>query len=184
MYIIVDFGEPSINNIQLILTKLNKKSIIIKYNDKIPRIRITAIILSGGPNHVYCDNAAKFPIISNSIPVLAICYGMELITIQNNGLVENVGKEIGCYNVYHIWNDPLYKNISNPMKTYLNHTDSVTQIPKGFMVNAITEHGIIAGLTNFNKHYCVMFHPEKYPDDIMNVRIFENFIEICENNTN
>lgn len=101
------------------------------------------IILSGGPSSVYDEHAPKCdPEIWNlGIPILGVCYGMQLMVKQLGGNVERADRgEYGKAAI--VINDPtdLLTNVENSSIMWMSHGDSVTQMPDGFKLLAHTDN--------------------------------------------
>ena len=121
-------------------------------------------ILSGGPSSVYeegapvCDPA----IWDLGIPVLGVCYGMQLMVQQLGGRVEAAGR--GEYGKAPLWvDDPtdLLTNVENGSTMWMSHGDSVIDLPPGFSGLAHTENTPAAAVADHRRRlYGVQFHPE------------------------
>ncbi|MDR0935818.1 MAG: glutamine-hydrolyzing GMP synthase [Oscillospiraceae bacterium] len=113
------------------------------------------IILTGGPNSVYAEGSQRFDpeILNLGVPVLGICYGMQLIAHYSGGVVKPAEKsEFGVF-------DCTYKG--NTIKALMSHGDCVTSLPEGFSVTGFTENCPIAAFENpAAKLYGMQFHPE------------------------
>ena len=145
------------------------------------------IILSGGPHSVYEENSPKIDksIFDLGIPVLGICYGMQLMVTLLGGKVvpaeENKGREYGKAIASFDTKSPLFKGIPNKSVAWMSHGDHTASIPNGFKVIATTKNCEYAGIFNKEKNfYGVQFHPEvqhtKYGKEIM-----RNFLtDICK----
>ncbi len=139
-----------------------------------------AIILSGGPATVTSD---KSPVISrrlfdSGIPILGICYGMQLTAKVLGGKVESSSKrEYGHSYVSTESKSALFKGISCRINAWMSHGDRVLELPPGFKVIARTGNAPIAAMSNSRKKiYGVQFHPEVVhtPEG---KKILDNFIK-------
>jgi GMP synthase (glutamine-hydrolysing) len=142
------------------------------------------IILSGGPNSVYAENAfhCDREIFNLGIPVLGICYGMQLMTFLFGGVVEKATHREYGKAVLKVENESnLYKELPAEQIVWMSHGDLVKGIPDGFTVDATSASCPIAGMSNeAKKFYGVQFHPEvrhsEYGNDLL-----KNFVfEVCE----
>ena len=135
-----------------------------------------AIIFSGGPNSVWSEKAFAFDpaLFQLNIPVLGICYGMQLICHYYGGEVSpNSKKEYGENEVIVDTSDLLFKNMEKKQMTLMSHGDTVVEVPNGFKINA-TSGEMIAGIScPQEKIYGLQFHPE--------VDLTTNGIQIIEN---
>lgn len=168
--IIINYGNTSANNISKILTQLNVLH-ILQDPYTIPTYdvlnKVTHIILSGGPKHVY-DDEHELPlwVIEMNIPVLAICYGMQLVAHHFGGTIVRNDIEKGIVNVIELSNQ-----VINPR--WMNRYDQVIQLPSQFTITAITESKHIAAYTDYIKWFCYQYHPEV---EIIDINLFINFL--------
>jgi GMP synthase (glutamine-hydrolysing) len=140
-------------------------------------------ILSGGPASVYDAGAPLAPpyIYESHLPVLGICYGMQVITKQLGGEVARGARNEYGYAVLHI-NDadsPLFANLPDSITVWMSHGDRIERLPPGFNALAYTENSPVAVLGNSKDIFGLQFHPEVVhtPEG---KTILRNFIyEIC-----
>lgn len=169
MIIILDYGTKYLEKV---LEYIKGSTIILDYKTDIETIKKygpKGIIISGSPYHVYNDDSPKLSsdIIELGIPILGICYGMQLIVHTYKGIVSKMLEiEQGefCTSTMIINDDSVNKNIfSNIPKLSLvemRHFDAVTQVPDNFIITANTKT-CIAAIKHKEKHiYGVQFHPE------------------------
>jgi len=124
----------------------------------------SGIIISGGPESVYGPKAPKFDseIFSCGIPVLGICYGMQLLNYHLGGVVsKKETREDGVFHVEIVTKSILFDGISSPSRVLLTHGDSVIEIAPDLEVVALSPEGIPSALQHKTKPlYGVQFHPE------------------------
>ncbi|HOQ08195.1 MAG TPA: glutamine-hydrolyzing GMP synthase, partial [Clostridiales bacterium] len=142
-----------------------------------------AIILSGGPESVWSDSALKYDdrIFSLNVPILGICYGMQLINHHFGGTVSpGVRKEYGESRIETEEGCPLFDGIEEPAQTVLmSHGDSVEKLAPGFKVAARSGNVIAAIYNEDLKIYGVQFHPEVDLTE-NGKKMLENFLrKIC-----
>ena len=142
------------------------------------------IILTGGPANVYDEDSPKCSkeIFELGIPILGICYGMQLTAHLLGGKVETAGKEeYGVYSANLNCNSRIYNGFEEKNDFLMSHFDKVTSVPEGFIINASTETTPIAGMQNEEKNiYGVQFHPEVELSR-NGIQIFKNFLfDICK----
>ena len=125
------------------------------------------IILSGGPSSVYEKNSPKIDraIFDLGIPVLGICYGMQLMVTLLGGKVlpaqDSKGREYGKAIASFDAKCPLFKDLPSKSIAWMSHGDHTEKIPEGFEVSAATKNCDIAAIFNKSKNfYGVQFHPE------------------------
>lgn len=165
---VIDFGGLYKGLIASIVRNCNVYAQILPSNTSVEKIRDLApigIILTGGPHSVYKENAPRVPaqLFELGIPVLGICYGMQLMAYTLGGTVEpcNV-KECGSTLTYvDDENCPIFSGIKNETHMLMSHSDCVSALPEGFHVVAHTENCEIASMSDESrKLYGVQFHPE------------------------
>lgn len=149
------------------------------------------IILSGGPNSVTEGDAPRAPqsVFSLGIPVLGICYGMQTMTEQLGGKVEN-GKvrEFGYAEIRVHSDTVLLDGMSDfvnsdgcaMLKVWMSHGDKINQMPSGFRLMASTDNCPIAGMADETRNlYALQFHPE-VTHTLQGKAILERFVhKIC-----
>ncbi|MCX8054176.1 MAG: glutamine-hydrolyzing GMP synthase [Ignavibacteria bacterium] len=184
--VILDFGSQYTQIIARKIRELNVYAEIYPFSidiDTIKAISPKGIILSGGPSSVYSENAPipKFDVFSLGVPVLGICYGLQLIAYQLGGEVNKAAKrEYGRANLIVDKSDLIFEGVSQNSQVWMSHGDSLTKIPDGFEIIAHTENAPIAAIRNQEKKiYGVQFHPEVH-HSLDGVKILENFVrKIC-----
>jgi GMP synthase (glutamine-hydrolysing) len=125
----------------------------------------TGIILSGGPNSVYDDNAPLAdPKIFDIAPVLGICYGMQLIAhIEGGEVIRTNRREYGRAEMRVLEPKALFAGFTKgePVTTWMSHGDHIEKAPKGYVVTAESNNNPIAGFRHEKRPiYAVQFHPE------------------------
>lgn len=144
-------------------------------------INPSAIILSGGPASVGTSNAPTLhtDILTLGIPILAICYGMQLITQQLDGVLEySQTREYGPAELRFIEDSPLWDGLKhkNFSRIWMSHGDTVKVPPSGFTTIGSTNALEIAAMADdIRKIYAVQFHPEVHHSEDGN-QIIHNFL--------
>ena len=148
--------------------------------------KIKGIILSGGPSSVTKSKYQRVPkyIFSKNIPVLGICYGLQLIAKLYGGKIKSSNKrrEFGRAFVFKKSRSLLTKNFFSPkVAVWMSHEDAVVKLPKGFKSVAFTKDSKLTIIENKKKNiYGVQFHPEVTHTD-NGKKIFKNFLfSICK----
>lgn len=151
--------------------------------EEVKEIDPVGIIFTGGPNSVYAENAPTIDkgIFELGIPILGICYGMQLLSKLLGGNVGTcVKSEYGIIDIDFNLNCVLFKGLRAKGKVLMSHTDMVTELPTGLVSVAQTELCSNAAVEYREKHiYGVQFHPEveNTPDGN---KIITNFLkEVC-----
>ncbi|GFR35344.1 glutamine-hydrolyzing GMP synthase [Thermobrachium celere] len=167
LVLIIDFGGQYNQLIARRVRACGVYSEIVPYTvtiEDIKRKSPSAIIFTGGPNSVYEDGAPRVDreIFELNIPILGICYGMQLAAFMLGGEVKKADKrEYGNTTVVVDSNNDLFKNIPKESIMWMSHTDYVANLPEGFKNIAYTDSCINAAMANIDKKiYGVQFHPE------------------------
>ncbi|MGB3494077.1 MAG: glutamine-hydrolyzing GMP synthase [Elainellaceae cyanobacterium] len=167
MIVILDFGSQYSELIARRIRETQVYSEVLSYRttaEQLRQLNPRGIILSGGPSSVYDERAPHCdPEIWNlGLPILGVCYGMQLMVQQLGGEVKRADRgEYGKASL-HI-DDPtdLLTNVKDGSTMWMSHGDSVTQLPEGFDLLAHTENTPCAAIANHErKLYGVQFHPE------------------------
>jgi GMP synthase (glutamine-hydrolysing) len=187
MLVILDFGSQYSELIARRIRETQVYSEVLSYRTTAAELRQLnpkGIILSGGPSSVYdasapqCDPA----IWELGIPVLGVCYGMQLMVQQLGGGVERADRaEYGKASL--LIDDPtdLLTNVEEGTTMWMSHGDSVTNLPTGFEILAHTQNTPCAAIAEHTrKFYGVQFHPEVV-HSIGGQALIRNFVyHICE----
>jgi GMP synthase (glutamine-hydrolysing) len=184
--LILDFGSQYT---QLIARKIRELGVyceIFPYNinlDKIVSINPKGIVLSGGPRSVtesdapVCDEG----IFNLNIPVLGICYGLQLITkLYKGNIVKSKKREYGKAHIFLDERDILLKGLQNGDVVWMSHQDRILKMPEGFKTLAHSDNSPYAAIRSIKGHvYGVQFHPEVHHTQ-KGKRILKNFLyKIC-----
>ena len=187
LILILDFYGQYNQLIARRVRECNVYSEIVPFNTEIEKIKEKnpkGIIFTGGPSSVYAENAPKCnPEIFNlGIPILGICYGMQLMTHVLGGRVKRADKrEYGNTNVNFEGDSKLFEGFGNSNDCLMSHTDFVESLPEGFEKIGYTNHCPNAAMQNTTKNfYGIQFHPE-VNDTNRGTEILKNFVyNICE----
>lgn len=183
--LVVDFGAQYARLIARRVRELKVYSEIVPHTvtaEEIKRRKPKGIILSGGPASVYAEKAPSLDteIYELGIPILGICYGMQLMARDLGGRVEKTGKsEYGPTSLRVTAEDSvLFKDLPEEQTVWMSHRDSVVGLREGFKVTSVTEGSVIASFENPEKgFYAVQFHPEvvhtKYGKEILKNFVYE-----------
>jgi GMP synthase (glutamine-hydrolysing) len=165
--VILDFGSQFAQLIARRVRELNVYSELLPHDtpwSEIERRAPKAIILSGGPSSVY-DTDAPRPdpaIWSGRIPVLGICYGLQLMAHELGGEVAPSAKrEYGPASVQITSEDGLFRGIDREQPVWMSHGDTILRPPDGFTPVAQSDSSAFAGLVDPSRNlYGIQFHPE------------------------
>lgn len=183
--VILDYGSQYTQLIARRARELGVYSIILPYRasaSKIAAYNPRGIILSGGPNSVYDTEAPALnaAVRTLDIPVLGICYGLQLLTLEHSGTVESAAtREYGKARlVLKHQSDILLSDYDNSV-VWMSHGDHVAAPPAGFHVTATSQDGIVCGIEDSERRlYGLQFHPEVAHSQYGR-QILENFIGVC-----
>ncbi len=167
MLAILDFGSQYSELIARRIRETEVYSEVLSYRtsaEQLRQLNPKGIILSGGPNSVYDSGAPHCDpeIWSLGIPVLGVCYGMQLMVQQLGGRVERADRaEYGKAALYIDDPTDLLTNVEDGSIMWMSHGDSVTAMPPGFEILAHTDNTPNAAIADHaRKLYGVQFHPE------------------------
>ncbi|WP_373525817.1 glutamine-hydrolyzing GMP synthase [Nostoc sp.] len=187
LIVILDFGSQYSELIARRIRETQVYSEVLSHRTTSAHLRQLnpkGIILSGGPNSVYGDNAPYCdPEIWNlGIPILGVCYGMQLMVNQLGGEVAKAERgEYGKASLYIDDPTDLLTNVEDGTTMWMSHGDSVIQMPPRFELLAHTENTPCAAIAHHEKKfYGVQFHPEVV-HSIGGIALIRNFVyHICD----
>ena len=162
---IIDFGSQYTQLITRRSRELGHASEIMTVDDCFERLakglRPSAFVLSGGPNSIFEDDTEYNKIFDTQLPLLGICYGMQIISNHFGGTVERgIQGEYGLAKV-HSEGQTAFTKIKGSFNTWMSHFDHVTIVPAGFETILKSDNGLIAGIENKEtKVMGLQFHPE------------------------
>lgn len=178
--IILDFGSQYNQLIARRIRELGVYSEVLPFDTPLAEILTkapTGIILSGGPSSVNIENSRLVDqeLFAQNIPILGICYGMQLTTHMLGGMVKKGEKgEYGKATLSISKTNALFSGVNSRSTVWMSHFDEVHEVPAGFEINA--ESDVIAAISDEQKKiYCVQFHPEVSHTD-EGAKMIENFV--------
>jgi len=185
--LVLDFGSQYT---QLIARKLRESGVyteVVPYREKLEDIKARkpqGIILSGGPASVYAPDAYKPDegIWELGLPILGICYGMQLITQHFGGSVIPADHHEYGKAKLHIEDaqTPIFKDVEQDSIVWMSHGDRAERLPDGFKVVGTSENSPYAAIANEEANiYAFQFHPEVH-HSVEGVKMLKNFAKyIC-----
>jgi len=184
--LILDFGSQYTQLIARRVREQNVFSEIHPYNTDLSKFRdrrLKGIILSGGPSSVYEEAAPRIgkEIFELNLPVLGICYGLQLMTFLNGGkVVQADEKEYGPAQIEICEDSLLFSGVPSGSGVWMSHGDKVLTLPDGFKAIAKTENAPYAAIQHqVQPMFGLQFHPE-VTHTPMGSRIFHNFLfSVC-----
>ncbi|MDP6795722.1 MAG: glutamine-hydrolyzing GMP synthase [Verrucomicrobiota bacterium] len=185
--VILDFGSQYTQVIARRIRECKVYSTIIHYNTPAPdiaKMSPSGIILSGGPSSVYAKNAPlpDKEIFKLGVPVLGICFGLQVMARFLKGKVERGRKREygkGTLRVRDI-RCRLFEGLARELQVWNSHGDKLTRLPGGFKAVATTENSGFAAIENArSRFYGLQFHPEVVHTP-KGKKIISNFVyKIC-----
>ena len=191
--VVLDFGSQYT---QIIARKLRESGVyseIVPYNESIEDIMARTpkgIILSGGPASVYASDSyhPDSTIFDLGLPILGICYGMQLIAQHFGGsVIPATSHEYGKAKLDIIVENEIFKDTQSGQIVWMSHGDRVESIPSGFEKIAISENSPYAAIADTNRNiYAFQFHPEVYHSECGSklLKNFAKYICGCESTWN
>ncbi|WP_370741315.1 glutamine-hydrolyzing GMP synthase [Longirhabdus pacifica] len=187
LIVVLDFGGQYNQLIARRIRDLGVYSELLPYNTSLEVIKEKkpkGIVFSGGPASVYGE---KSPLVDPGIydlgiPILGICYGMQMMSHQLDGQVQAADKrEYGKAIVQFQDDYPLTAGLENDQQVWMSHSDLVVKPPEGFNIDASTEHAPIAAMSRADKQwFAVQFHPEVMHTTYGNDMIRNYLYNICQ----
>ena len=185
--IILDFYSQFNQLIARRVRECNVYSEVLPYDtpiEKIKELNPKGIIFTGGPASVYEEDAPTCDkeIFNLGVPILGICYGMQLMSETLGGKVQKgTKKEYGETEVNLDNTSLLFDGFDKTNICLMSHTDLVKDLPNGFNIIANTSNCAIAGIENKEKgFYGIQFHPE-VNNTVNGTKIIRNFLyNICK----
>lgn len=186
MVLVVDFGGQYNQLIARRVRDCHVYCEVVPYNKALEAVKEKqpkGIIFTGGPNSVYAEGAPQIDpaIFEQGIPVLGLCYGMQIMAHTLGGKVEAAEKrEFGKTVTQFDTNAPVFKNLPQESVTWMSHVDYVAEMPNGFTNIAHTGDCPIAAMMNTEKNlYAMQYHPEVNHSE-KGVDMLKNFLtEVC-----
>jgi GMP synthase (glutamine-hydrolysing) len=184
--VVLDFGSQFTQLIARRLRELSVYSEILPFDTparEIARRNPAGIILSGGPKSVSEEGAphCETEVFDAGVPMLGICYGMQLMTATLGGAVAPAPhREFGLATIRIATDAPLFNTIPEELRVWASHGDFVAAAPAGFTVTATSANAPVAAMAAPDrKMYALLFHPEVAHTD-RGLDILRNFAyEIC-----
>jgi GMP synthase (glutamine-hydrolysing) len=182
MIYVLDFGSQYSHLITRRIRELGVKAELVPHNYPIAKLKeADGIILSGGPQNLSEKSALRIDkaVFNIGIPILGICYGMQLTAFELEGRVRAGNhREYGPTEIKIKSSSPLFKGLSKNQKTWMSHGDQVSVMPKGFVNIASSLNCKIAAMADEKrKIYGLQFHPEVI-HTVNGQKILANFLKI------
>jgi GMP synthase (glutamine-hydrolysing) len=181
--VILDFGSQVSQLIARRAREANVYSELLPYDtpwDEIAAREPAAIVLSGGPESTFGDDALDCDprVYASGLPLLGICYGMQIMTKRFGGGLVRLGRsEFGpAQLVVERPDSPLFLGVPPESRVWVSHGDSIERVPPGFTPLAHTASSQVAAMSDdARKLYATLFHPEVVHTEA-GTAILENFL--------
>ncbi|MBI4412041.1 MAG: glutamine-hydrolyzing GMP synthase [Deltaproteobacteria bacterium] len=185
--LILDFGSQYT---QLIARRIREQKVYCEIHpctvpfEKIRDFNPKALILSGGPASVLAKKSPKGDprLFDLGVPILGICYGLQLIVHRMGGeVIQAKKREYGRSKLVIQGNNGLFEGVTPESVVWMSHGDSIEKIPEGFRVTGVTENKIVSAISNPEKKiHALQFHPEVAHTE-GGTQILKNFLfKICD----
>ncbi len=185
--LVLDFGGQYNQLITRRVRELKVYAEMMPFNapiEKIKELNPKGIIFTGGPASVYGENAPKPDpqIYELGVPILGICYGMQIMNLQLGGVVQGTDKrEYGKAEVKVDHNNRLFKDLPERQVVWMSHGDCITETPEHFTSIAHTPHTPFAAIADdWRRFYGVQFHPEVNHTEYGNAMLEKFLVDICD----
>ena len=184
--LVIDFGSQYS---RLIARRIRESKVyceIVSYAatwDSVKELNHRGVEHSGGPTSVYDENPTLAPswVYECGLPILGICYGMQVMVHQLGGKVAPANKREYGHAVLHqnSTDEPLLDGLPSSIPVWMSHADQITELPPGFSSRAYTDNAPIAVTANDQGMLGIQFHPE-VAHTPHGVDIINNFLyKIC-----
>ena len=184
--VVLDFGSQYSLLIARRVRELNVYCELVPYDspwERVEALQPKGFILSGGPASVYDQGAPQAPsyLYQSGLPILGICYGMQLLAHQLGGRVAPGDKREYGYAQLHRGAEPslLFQNLPPVSQVWMSHGDRIEELPAGFRPLAFTDNSPVAAMGNDRGIIGLQFHPE-VAHTVFGREILRNFLyDIC-----
>ena len=165
--VVIDYGSQYSMLITRRIREANVYSELVPWDAKpeaLSHLRVKAFVLSGGPASVYADDAPTLPpyVLASGLPVLGICYGMQLLTNALGGRVAPSDSREYGHAIITVSDaaSPLLDGLPASLPVWMSHGDRIVELPPGFRSIAHSENSPVAAMADDHGHLGIQFHPE------------------------
>jgi GMP synthase (glutamine-hydrolysing) len=165
--VVIDYGSQYSMLIARRIREANVYSELVQWDagpEALWHLRVKGFVLSGGPASVYAEDAPTLPpyVLASGLPVLGICYGMQLLTNALGGRVAPSDSREYGHAVITVSDpaSPLLKGLPASLPVWMSHGDRIVELPPGFRSIAHSENSPVAAMADQSGHLGIQFHPE------------------------
>ncbi len=165
--VVIDYGSQYSMLIARRIRESNVYSELVPWDsgpEALTHLQVKGFVLSGGPASVYADNAPTLPpyVLASGLPVLGICYGMQLLTDALGGRVAPSESSEYGHSVITLSDPghPLLDGLPASLPVWMSHGDRIVELPPGFRSIAHSENSPVAAMSDQQGHLGIQFHPE------------------------
>jgi GMP synthase (glutamine-hydrolysing) len=165
--IVLDYGSQTAQLIARRVRELHVYCELLPWNashERVVALKPKGYILSGGPASVYEPGAPALPpfVLQSGVPVLGICYGMQLLTVELGGRVDPASqREYGHADLQVLAEDaPLLRGLPSQINVWMSHSDNISDLPPSFAPLGRTGSSVAVMGDVYGAIYGVQFHPE------------------------
>lgn len=182
--VVLDFGGQYSQLIARRIREQHVHSVLVPFNtpwSEIAALKPAGLILSGGPASVYAPEAPRAvrEVWTSGLPVLGICYGLQLMVDTLGGKVENAERrEFGRATAAVETSSRMFRGSKGDESVWMSHGDSVLDLPPGFRVVGHTANAVAGIEDPARKLWAVQFHPEVRHTEHGD-RLLANFLDLC-----
>ncbi|MFN0070650.1 MAG: glutamine-hydrolyzing GMP synthase [Chloroflexota bacterium] len=164
---VIHFGSQYSQLITRRIRELHVYSELLPHNvseERVKALNPKGFILSGGPSSVYDEHAPTIPrfILDSGKPILGVCYGMQALVHQLDGVVAPSDKREYGHAVLNVADSksPLFEGLPDRFPVWMSHGDAITRLPQGLKPIAHSDNSPVAAMSDGNSLYGLQFHPE------------------------
>ena len=164
---VIDFGSQYTQLIARRVRELGVYSQVYAHDGSAEHISVhgpAGLILSGGPASVYDRGAPGLPagLMESGLPLLGICYGMQLLTeAAGGGVAPSESREYGPASISQTMRSPLLAGLDGQLEVWMSHGDRIERLPPGYEALAHSDNSPYAAIGDLQRrHYGLQFHPE------------------------
>ncbi|WP_279388313.1 glutamine-hydrolyzing GMP synthase [Tumebacillus sp. BK434] len=185
--VVLDFGGQYNQLITRRIRELNVYSELMPFQttaEELKKLNLKGIVFSGGPNSVYAEGAPKVDpaIFELGVPILGICYGMQLMAHHFEAKVERADvREYGKSMIDVQSDNVMFSGQPAAQQVWMSHSDKVVSVPAGFRVDATTTTCPVAAMSDASrKLYAVQYHLEVNHSEFGQEQLKHFLYDVCE----